>query len=89
MSVDALTRSMRGLSIKFGFVFDFNHVGLDQPVNHRQSTVVLNKHRSQELLEAAAEWPPPSVGEPGIHLEGELDAAGLPRIAVEVSTSQH
>jgi hypothetical protein len=43
----------------------------------------------QELLELAAGWPPPSVGEPGVHLEGELDAAGLPRIAVEVTALLH
>ena len=69
---------MAAMAVVVGYGFDL--VRLGETV--RRDSVVL--YRQQELLELAADWPPPSVGEPGVHLEGELDAAGLPRIAVEV-----
>ena len=39
----------------------------------------------QELMALGAMWPPASLGEPGAHLEAELEAAQLPRFAIEVS----
>jgi len=43
---------------------------------------------SQELMDLAQMWPPASLGEPGAHLEAELEAAQLPRFAIEVCLSR-